>query len=403
MATQFQIVELLLEGKTSPCPQFGLFTDGKMAAAQASILGTSMGKRFQVRPVEAEADWRARERQRFADGTYTPLPWANRVNLDPDHFAHISEKSPGSVAYIADEARGKSDRQSSLPVNRYLTTFFPNMNQYERKLICKLHLGVDEDVNLKFATTDSEVTWVYRHGPDSCMAGEFELDKHPTTAYIAGDLAIAYLEDLEGRVIARGLCWPDKKIYGRLYGDIEELSAHLQREGYLYDHLGFTGARLKTEWVEGYDGDGDFFSGYLCPYVDVIGRGYKRDDHFVLDLDGDYGLQDTGGVAYSLDDDEQFICECGRQSHFTSYCEEDSGDYICAECAIKRARMCCVSAQGIYSHRRHVLLHDGRGVVGDYVDSHTFVCPQTGERWLRRDGLLKNGVLVSPNYKELAA
>jgi hypothetical protein len=401
----YQIVELQLDGSTIARPQFGQFTDGKLAARQANLLGVAYNKKFQVRPVEDTQDWRDRERKRMHDGTYKPLVWADRVKLIEDHFAHIDPTNPNQVEFTPDERYGKVDRKFNYTVNRYLSNYY-SVGMHDRKIIAKIHAGLnedDDDYQLKFATTASEIETVYLNGPDSCMAGNISgCDDHPTSVYAAGDLAVAYLEDLDGDIVARGLCWPDKKIYGRLYGADDELGARLQKLGYLYDNMGFQGARLKYVWTEGYDEDDDHFEGPLAPYLDVVYNARHQGDYLILDVDGEYHLQSTSGAGYHRDSDQYFMCKCGRTSHNPTSRGND-GKLICTQCAVTAGTVCAITGNFLHPTRRHCNLADGRKVQSGYADSHTFVCPQTGERWLKRDGIWHGNTLVSPNYKEQAA
>ena len=64
--------------------------------------------------VEAANTWKAREAQRFADGTYTPLPWANEDwfkdrHAEMNHFAHVSVEDPGKIAFTRDNNYGAAN------------------------------------------------------------------------------------------------------------------------------------------------------------------------------------------------------------------------------------------------------------------------------------------------------
>ena len=130
---------------------------------------------------------------------------------------------------------------------------------------------------------------------------DYYAERNPAGQYGAGDLAIAYLENEDGYVIARTLVWPDKKIYARIYGDEDEnLAIALASQGYLYDSLGFTGARLLKEWGEG-EFEDEYCEGWLCPYLDVAYGSFRvEDDYLIIDPSGAWSVG-TSGIAYEQD------------------------------------------------------------------------------------------------------
>jgi hypothetical protein len=72
-------------------------------------------------------------------------------------------------------------------------------------------------------------------GPSSCMDGEHDfhnLVRWPTAPYGAGDLAVAYTKNANGRIQSRCLCWPEKKLFGRIYGDFQRMKAAMEAEGF---------------------------------------------------------------------------------------------------------------------------------------------------------------------------
>src|SRR5690606_37817316 len=137
------------------------------------------------------------------------------------------------------------------------------------------------------------------NGPRSCMShdrGAYNSSVHPTYVYGASDLAIAYLVNKRGRVSARALVWPERKIYGQIYGDTWRIEPALRDAGHtIADHTwawSFERARLLR--ID--DRPGVF----VAPYVDDPAPNRARDegDDLVLDWDGDILCASTSGLVH---------------------------------------------------------------------------------------------------------
>lgn len=230
------------------------FTDGRTAADYAKRLTLERGHKVQVRPIARDAGgdaWRDRERARLTDGTYLPMPVTWDLPQIPDHFLHLAEDDPCQVAFTESPQKGVLDRQTRMTPGRYLERFHTHLPDLERKRYIAM---VDKPEEVFFATKKREIEWVYRNGPNSCMSHDlcgYSSHLHPVKAYAEGDFAVAYLKS-GTRVSARCLVWPEKKIYGRFYGDAERLRVALETDGYKsggYESGGlFAGARLRKLW-----------------------------------------------------------------------------------------------------------------------------------------------------------
>ena len=85
--------------------------------------------------------------------------------------------------------------------------------------------------------------------------------------------------------------WPEKRIYGRLYGDGHRLKLAL--EAINYRHGSFVGARL-TKVQCG--------SSYICPYLDGGYNNVKVTDKYLViseSLRGTYYAKNTHGLTHS--------------------------------------------------------------------------------------------------------
>ena len=102
------------------------------------------------------------------------------------------------------------------------------------------------DENLRFELRD-DISWVYMNSVSSCMSGNefiYAEEHHPAEVYENSDWKIAVLINEEGKIVARSLVVPERKIFLRIYPT--EGAAH--EDGFLSeDHLRATRARLQSE------------------------------------------------------------------------------------------------------------------------------------------------------------
>lgn len=265
-----------------------LFNDGAKSLSQTT--------RFTVRKIAEDKgdEWRKREQHRFETGAYKYVPWHDALKAIKDHYVHISIDDPCLVSYTPDADHGAADRQMRTTPARYLKKFYdmsdPDIAGWSAKFM-------SADNKLLFAETADDIEWVYTHGPSSCMAGDADSYQtkgvHPSRVYAAGDLAVAYMQR-GGRVTARVVCWPAKKIIGRVYGDVDRILVLLDKKGFYSGDL--TGAKILKIPVARKSEQG---TPYVCPYIDGLGCVTDKGDHFVLG--GDYhaiGASNTDGCLY---------------------------------------------------------------------------------------------------------
>lgn len=232
-------------------------------------------------------DWRQRELARFNSGQYRLVPWARErwwVSLIAppegvlrDHYAHASVVD-GMVAFTMTEEHGIADRQTRMKPGRYLERYCkPHLEPAAiRDWVSAFSVECAENT-LHFATTPDEIERIYTSGPQSCMSAPASAYQtggvHPSRVYGAGDLAVAYLTRKTGKVNARCLVWPDKRIRTRLYGDEGRLVRLLDdagfKEGALY------GARLlKIPLRPGFT--------FVCPYIDWHDYVHDEGEYLVI-------------------------------------------------------------------------------------------------------------------------
>lgn len=286
---------------------------------KASAIRALEGDQFSRSTHHAYNDrWRQREEAR--ENLIDLVPF----NLDPqpDHYLHISKNQDANstkllVAYTQDDTKGGQDIQTPIKVGAYLKKFYPDLTSDQitdlsGRLAAKYLLAN----GLKFAVTRAEIRDVYERcfqedGVHSCMAGpvsrfssrNVDYDVHPAEAYAGGDLQLAYLEK-NGQIIARALCWPEKKVYGRVYGDSSRFWSMMDAQGYQEgDANDLIGARMAKIVIETDDYYGDRI---VAPYIDgpncvhesecgeylIIGADPKDREHrYDAHLDGNFNMK----------------------------------------------------------------------------------------------------------------
>jgi hypothetical protein len=307
-------------------------------------------------------DWRLREYRKFSDGVYAPVPWMSVCSgweprdmenpSAPDqmygvylpvafHFAHMSLKYPGQIAYTPSDEHGVQDRQTPIKPGKYLEQFLPGV--YTAGQIAEFVAKVKASSQPFNLTTDpAEIERVYVNGHSSfrsCMsrpAHRYLSSMHPARAYgHSPDLALAYLGTVE-HPTARCVVWPERKQFTRIYGDTT-LRAALQMAGYTkdshYDYGSLEGARIRA--IEDQ-------CAYVMPYVDAAYSADLSDcgKYLVLHMhtDGEFETHQTserGGDVLPTglttpddgDEDEDSESTCANCGDGCDY-----GDTYCSSC-----------------------------------------------------------------------
>ncbi len=390
-----------------------IFNDPAVAAATAKELSRQRGEKLMVKPI-LNQEWRKREENRIADGTYRPLPlyrqeWWNSVQayaIHKDHFAHPSIEKPGWLAYTKNAEDGIKDKQTVVRPGSYLKQYFSYaMNYYgcsERKLVEQFMLAFGP-IEVKFATTEDEIVSVYDNGPNTCMKGKnWPTGRNPAYIYAAGDLQVAYLGELDAAK-ARTLVWPEKKIFSRVYGDIARLTNGLERLGYKWGAP--IGAKLKRVELRKLKFDpnrGIPIGCFLAPYIDKKnqqGGGHlaviDKGDHLVICEEGTPGSHHCGlAEGYSghyvprQDEQPTFTCDhCGKAGlrELTTIhtvnpddADDDTDQSWCHNCAVNDSYHCG------YSGERFAMGVPSVDVDGDdwakyYADMYAETCQMTGK------------------------
>jgi hypothetical protein len=297
-------------------------------------------------------EWRAREAQRLRDETYSPLPWT--LEPIPDHFAHVSIDKGSMVAFTPDEAKGQIDIQTRMKPGRYLAKFYPHLTGDE---VRALAVELDKANEVRFAETADDMETVYTNGPNSCMshdASDYASPIHPVRVYAAGDLAVAYLSSValgedDFRASARALCWPAKKLYGRIYGDSGRLAPALAALGYEEGEL--DGAKVRKV---------RHGSLYVLPYIDGCQSVEDHGSHFTICGGVDAGQ--TNGLS-------------GEEGEWCDYYEEtrDEPTYE-VRTGLRRWQNWCEDAAENYA----VCMSNGDYWSDEFFEENGVRCERTG-------------------------
>lgn len=317
--------------------------------------------------------WQEREQLRLATGEYREVPWT--MPAIKDHFAHISQKDQGLIAYTPSAEKGESDVQSIIKAGRYLKKFYPGLTAVE---IERLQAMVFKEDEIKFTTDPDEIERVYTNGPQSCMSGDAsrwggKLIMHPARPYGNADLALAYMTNKVGRCVARAIVWPEKKVFVKSYGD-PRLYEGLCRLGYqVGGQWCFHGAKIRR--IQ--NGRKDQV---VCPHIDANQRFSIVDDDFLMiDQRGPYHPP-AGGAGYmGLPALLNCGCGCGWKGstdnmyllnrHDVGQRQYWNGDCVEREARRDSSRIGVCNYSGEYCTKDQLVevLHNHRGMIRTFA------------------------------------
>lgn len=394
----FVLMELFKDGPKPVYDHAGellTFKDGAQADAAAYRFTQDRGRKVQPRRVVDER-WREREKLRMTDGTYLPLPWGKEPwwqvgmkDIHNDHYPHVSLGKAALISYTENEDKGSADIQTPVKPGRYLEQHFPMLSPYVIRDLCSVFSSKFEDNKLLFGETEEEFEEVFTTGPTSCMSKKADQyatkGLHPVRIYAAGDLKVAYMMR-QGKIAARTIIWPDKKLHNNIYGDSGRLKVLLDKEGFKQGSM--AGARLLKRTVPGKGG----LTQYVVPHVDNTKTVVVKGDHLVVSNDVEIGLTVPGGAGLS----ELTGLKCARcaaedmpqRLTVTVATAVNKGESWCKKCHSKHAITCCYSGT-IVPRDQTTELKEGR--IANFMLVHTFICAGTGIRWTN------NHLVTMPN------
>lgn len=358
-----------------------------------------------VEPNPEAANWREREAMRLTDGTYTPLPgsWGSYVAREyPDHFAHIASSDKRKVAFTETVASGERDKQKVLSAAAYVERFFGDgaaawMSYGSRSSFIADMLGSSTTPLFAPLGDREAIKRVYRdcgrdgYGVTSCMThppSDYAChpEVYPVEVYaMGGDITVAILRghstypdkrpddmsayeydseatwDGDGPIIARCLVWPEKKEFGRLYGQEQLLKTALEAQG--FKRASLYGARMGKVPIASRGPNA-----YAMPYLDIGDCSFNDDegDDFFR-VGGSIQYARTDGIAYleelatcescdsEVSDDDTHSVRTSRHEHQTwcTSCYENNTFY-CEHLEETVADSCARSYEDSHGNRAYV-------------------------------------------------
>jgi hypothetical protein len=224
-----------------PNGQYYVFQNVKEAMGLVEEITKLTGSKIHPTKINAgdNFNWQKREKERIKSGQYARPSYLDRLEISETHFLHLSKEKDGTLAYTKNEISGIMDVQSKISFQGYIEKFVLDLPKKTIQSLLEEHESIFSIDNVFFATTPEEIREVYNNYDEniSALAGScmrhnmkhFLAPQHPCEVYGAGDLAIAYRKNDKGKTIERALCWPEKKLYSRMYSSTDFLHRALQK------------------------------------------------------------------------------------------------------------------------------------------------------------------------------
>lgn len=315
-----------------------------------------------------------------------PLNFVNPFEIL--HCLHVSVEEPTKIAYYPNLRHLREQREVRTSLGKYLTKYKDVFALEENQIrdIAQRFAAAQATggYTLKFAEQDQPNMWVhvYNVGPGSCMTGADEVQ-----IYASGvsNLRLAYLEDLNGYVVARCIVrdpGPGEsdsvKGYVRVYPDPcgdsigRRLKDMLEAEGYGH-HTDTDGCLLSYIETD---------NGVMCPYLDQGSNGsqevdiaYGPDGKKYLRVGSGYDAATTSGYINL----RGATCDCCNEAY-----DEDSLIYV--ESVDERVCDSCLESEYAYAYARHGYREYFAQSQCVYVDSL--------DEWYHKDWLDRHDIYI---------
>jgi hypothetical protein len=416
MGGDFIVVELK---KDEVVPVYGSdgqllkFTTGKEAQSYAATLITG-GRKFQPRRVKDDG-WQDREAKRFTSKEYQELPWSTHrwwrehQKIHGLHFPHVSTKnSVGLMAFTETEEKGSADIQTAIKPGKYLERYFGSiLDLHIIRDLCTIFSNKFEDNVLIYAEDEDEFEQIYTSGPSSCMSHElskYTSHIHPVRVYAAGDLKLVYMKR-DGRIVARTLVWPEKKMYTRIYGDSGRIEPLLRKEGF---HKGTPfGAKLQRVICFENKARKSGQRAFVLPHIDDANHVVDKGDHLLIGGEGISQKGDTVVKCVGANGVSEWLstqCFCCQREFPTSQTlamldgDGERSGFVCFSCletAKDKVFKCPVSGYA-FRIEHGVRMFDGTYMWLRSFREHGFTCQLSNERYPRGEAItLQDGRRVA--------
>jgi len=317
-----------------------------------------------------------------------PYDWHQMILEWP----HVSQGDKSKIAYTQNEDKGRRDIQTVTSVGKYLNRHFALPDHIIRDLVSR-HGTASQ---FKFVYTTAEMIYHLHRGPQSCMVwGEDRgigcrdgVTRHPYEAYnpkYGWHMAVRIEGD---KTMGRALCMthPETgfKYYVRTYLRPSSDSSYSQADAGMENWLQEQGYAKESSWQDGerlslYETRDDF----LSPYLDGE---YKRvridDDCLVVDEEGGYACDQTGGAPTEINDNTFECEECGDDT------DDDDGYWVGIH---EETHVCCSCQENSY---RYAYSRRGNQY---YIHEDNVVWVESQEEYYDTDHLSDNSIVELTN------
>ena len=344
------------------------------------------------------------ENREWTQPVWVDTTWFQNSPYRVLHYLHGSTKIEGNVAYAESIEKAQADRYITTKPGRYLTKFFAGvLSEREIKEWADKQVAAMKPAMVKWANTEEEMIRAINLGPsDSCMSAGFHSGRegwfkghiHPAAVYATPDITVAYLEDHDGKIVARAVCNVAKKYVARCYGDFRLLVPALEALGWTQQSGALEGCRIrKIENRGGHDS-------YIMAYVDAGtgsgggSLGYKDagdDEHWILCESHRQGNTYAGYENEGVTRDEPQctcdMCDDGMDED-DAYHMDSTDQTVCEGCRDYNFTIAMGRRQDDWFPNDDVIEVEGEYYVTQYAGNHGIYCCELSGEWYHQDDMV---------------
>lgn len=355
--------------------------------------------------------------KQFNEGDWCMIDWyalgmstdmaTNLFYLHHLHRVHVSLTNPLQIAHYPTLRHLRERREVITKLGKYLTTFKDfiglsesDVKNYVEKYQAMIASRTGWQINfIESNDADGFVKIYHDCKANSCMKGE---DCVKVYAHDKSVLRLAYMQNVEGEIIARCLVREDRKQFIRTYPDPQGTT-----EGrYLQDFLkanGYTHGNLEGVLLRAIEHDDDCDI-YMAPYIDAGNQANGSDDAYqtgdLVQIDGkDYiqivndghlELTYTHGWTDNIEDDEDYsTCDdCGAREHNDNFYSTYHDRYVCEGCINADYYYAYVRNGQDYVHMGDVVTVGDEHYHVDYLDRYDIYYCDFAEDYFHIDDLV---------------
>jgi hypothetical protein len=312
-------------------------------------------------------------------------------------WPHTAQGDRSKIAYTQNEDKGRRDIQTVTSVGKYLRRHFPDLSDHDIRDLVSRYGSAD---TYKFVHTTAEMIYHLERGPSSCMVWSEDravrctdgVARHPYEAYnpkYGWHMAVRLSGD---ETVGRALCMqnPDcgTKYYVRSYARPSSNGGYSETDNGMENWLKEQGYLKHSYWEDGeklaYHETRDDF---LAPYLDGSEKRVRIEGGcVVIDSEGEYACDQTGGSPTELNDDTFECAQCGDDT-------DDDDGYWVGRGEDERVCQHCLDNDYVYAY--------GRRGNQYYIPSDDAVYVESQSEWYDPDYLSDNEIVELTNGEYL--